>query len=156
MPTVSLGPSLSTSMRLSSVSRVLRVACGLTGDDATTGNDAPALSRANVGIAVEGATDAARDAADILLTESSLSPVVHTIRGSRIIFQRMRNCSIYRPHPYRRSLCHLGFCLPIRLPSFHISYHCSFERWYHHDLVSRPCPSFDGPRQLGFGRDLYL
>ncbi|THU94334.1 hypothetical protein K435DRAFT_164330 [Dendrothele bispora CBS 962.96] len=82
MPTVSLGSSLSTSMRLSSVSRVLRVACGLTGDDATTGNDAPALSRANVG---------------------------------------MRNCSIYRPHPYRRSLCHLGFCLPIRLPSFHIS-----------------------------------
>ncbi|THV04803.1 hypothetical protein K435DRAFT_850644 [Dendrothele bispora CBS 962.96] len=63
--------------------------CGMTGDDATTSNDAPALSRANVGIAVEGATDAALGGADILLTESSLSPVVHTIRGSRIIFNNV-------------------------------------------------------------------
>jgi H+-transporting ATPase len=58
-------------------------------------NDAPALSRANVGIAVEGATDAARGAADIVLTEPGLSTIVHAIRGSRIIFQRMRNYSIY-------------------------------------------------------------
>ncbi|KAJ3847041.1 putative plasmamembrane-ATPase [Lentinula lateritia] len=57
---------------------------------AMTGN-----SCANVGIAIEGATNAAHGAADIILTEPGLSTIVHTIHGSHIIFQHMRNYSIY-------------------------------------------------------------
>jgi hypothetical protein len=66
--------------------------CAMTDDGA---NDAPALSHASVSIAVEGATDATHDTADIVLTEPGLSTIVHVIHGSCIIFQRMRNYSIY-------------------------------------------------------------
>lgn len=96
--------------------RQLGYKCGMTGDGGTpphfrylfcawvsvyahmsfSVNDAPALKRADVGIAVAGATDAARAAADIVLTQEGLSTIVLGMEVSRTIFARMKSFLTYR------------------------------------------------------------
>jgi H+-transporting ATPase len=66
---------------------------GMTGDGV---NDAPALKKADCGIAVSDATDAARAAASIVLTTPGLAVIIEAIKESRRIFQRMNSYAIYR------------------------------------------------------------
>lgn len=65
----------------------------MTGDGV---NDAPSLKKADTGIAVEGASDAARSAADIVFLAPGLSAIIDALKTSRQIFHRMYSYVVYR------------------------------------------------------------
>ncbi|XP_035842025.1 ATPase 8, plasma membrane-type, partial [Helianthus annuus] len=82
-------------------------------------HDAPALKRADIGIAVDDSTDAARSASDIILTQPGLNVIVATILTSRAIFQRMKNYTIYAVSITIRIVT--GFMLIVVIWSFDFS-----------------------------------
>lgn len=108
----------------------MRHICGVTGDGV---NDAPALKKADIRIAVADATDAARSASDIVLTEPGLSVIISAMLTSRAIFQRMKNYAVSLPdkthHGYTfffnyNSNCSLYYCYCLDLRGFDKKSYC--------------------------------
>jgi H+-transporting ATPase len=81
---------------------------GMCGDGA---NDAPALRQAQIGIAVSTATDVAKSAAGIVLTEPGLAGIVASVREGRITFQRILTCALRSIVHKSRQVLFLGFGL---------------------------------------------
>jgi H+-transporting ATPase len=83
---------------------------GMTGDGV---NDAPALKKADCGFAVSNATDAARAAADIILTSPGLGVINEAIEQARITFERMKSYATFRVAETIRIILFMALCIII-------------------------------------------
>jgi H+-transporting ATPase len=83
---------------------------GMTGDGV---NDAPALKKADCGFAVSNATDAARAAADIILTAPGLSVINHAIEQARSTFERMKSYATFRIAETIRIILFMSLCITV-------------------------------------------